>query len=221
MYNLNPVQCGFRVFWDFCVCPASENQLISQYCVVVRQGAAVRLHSQTQRGFSPHNHNVEGGNTSYIQTYRQNQEGTQHRSYAMNRLQSFFRNNTLLTSIFTISVRHMSKNLSKAATKRLPLTTKKARKGYYKGKGGTKEGHITSKGRFIVDKSKRLELIIPDLEGFKVSCSYRSGLPMATEPLRIFDRLLVICSAETVCSTQCREAPSGSKKRRTKLTSAY
>ena len=62
----------------------------------------------------------------------------------------------------------MSKNLSKSATKRLPLTTKRARKGYYKGKGETKEGHITSKGRFIVNHKKRLQLIIPDLEGFKV-----------------------------------------------------
>ena len=64
--------------------------------------------------------------------------------------------------------RFMSKYLSKSATKRLPLTTKKAGKGYYKGKGGTKEGRITSKARFIVDPKKRLELVVPDLEGFKV-----------------------------------------------------
>jgi large subunit ribosomal protein L41 len=63
----------------------------------------------------------------------------------------------------------MSKYLSKAATKRLPLTSKRARKGYYKGNGATKEGHITSKGRFIVDRSKQLELIVPDLTNFKVS----------------------------------------------------
>jgi hypothetical protein len=67
--------------------------------------------------------------------------------------------------------RFMSKYLSKSATKRLPLTTKKAGKGYYKGKGGTKEGRLTSKGRFIVDPAKRLELIVPELEGFKVSCA--------------------------------------------------
>ena len=64
----------------------------------------------------------------------------------------------------------MSKFLGKAATKRLPLTSKRARKGFYKGNGATKEGHINSKGRFIVDQSKRLELVVPDLEGFKV-CS--------------------------------------------------
>ena len=44
----------------------------------------------------------------------------------------------------------------------------RAGKGYYKGKGGTKEGRLTSKGRFIVDSKKRLELIVPDLEGFQV-----------------------------------------------------
>eukprot|EP00980_Cylindrotheca_fusiformis_P014385 scaffold3827_cov179-Cylindrotheca_fusiformis.AAC.49 len=65
--------------------------------------------------------------------------------------------------------RFMSKYLSKAAAKRLPLSTKRARKGYYKGKGGTKEGKLNSKGKFIVDQEKRLELIVPDLEGFKVS----------------------------------------------------
>eukprot|EP00978_Attheya_sp_CCMP212_P046311 scaffold384011_cov31-Attheya_sp.AAC.1 len=69
-------------------------------------------------------------------------------------------------------VRFMSKYLSKSATKRVPLSSKRARKGYYKGNGGTKEGHITSKGRFIVDFSKRLEIVMPrTLEGFQVSLS--------------------------------------------------
>lgn len=67
-----------------------------------------------------------------------------------------------------VQQRYMSKYLSKAATKRLPLNTKKAGKGYYKGKGGTKEGRLNSKGKFIVDPSKRLELIVPDLTGFKL-----------------------------------------------------
>ena len=62
----------------------------------------------------------------------------------------------------------MSKYLSKSATKRLPLTTKRAGKGYYKGKGATSEGRLTSKGKFVVDDKKQLELIVPDLEGFKV-----------------------------------------------------
>lgn len=62
----------------------------------------------------------------------------------------------------------MSKYLSKSAKKRLVLTTKRARKGFYKGNGATKEGRITSKGKFIVDPLKRLELVIPDLTGFKV-----------------------------------------------------
>lgn len=69
-----------------------------------------------------------------------------------------------------ITKRSMSKYLSKAATKRVPLTSKRARKGYYKGNGSTKEGHITSKAKFIVDRSKQVELIVPDLTGFKVRC---------------------------------------------------
>ena len=68
-----------------------------------------------------------------------------------------------------VQQRFMSKYLSKSATKRLPLNTKKAGKGYYKGNGSTKEGKTNSKGRFIVDPKKRLNLIVPDLEGFKVS----------------------------------------------------
>ena len=62
----------------------------------------------------------------------------------------------------------MSKYLSKAAKKRLVLTTKRAHKGFYKGNGATKEGRLTSKGKFIVDPLRRLQLVIPDLTGFKV-----------------------------------------------------
>ena len=80
----------------------------------------------------------------------------------------------MATSQFRTQQRFMSKYLSKAATKRLPLTTKRAGKGYYKGKGGTKEGRITSKGKFIVDPKKRVQLMVPDLEGFKVS--YRNRI---------------------------------------------
>ena len=68
--------------------------------------------------------------------------------------------------------RLMSKYLSKSAAKRLPLTTKRAGKGYYKGKGGTKEGRLTSKARFIVDPKRRLQLVVPDLEGFEVCRLY-------------------------------------------------
>ena len=84
---------------------------------------------------------------------------------------SLTRQTAAATQLFaTQQQRNMSKYLSKAATKRLPLTTKRAGKGYYKGKGGTKEGRLTSKGKFIVDPKKRLELVVPDLTGFKVCC---------------------------------------------------
>lgn len=62
----------------------------------------------------------------------------------------------------------MSKYLRKAATKRLPLTTKRVGKGFYKGKGATTQGKINAKGKFISDPSRKLELVVPDLTGFKV-----------------------------------------------------
>mmetsp|Transcript_10125 Transcript_10125/g.20200 ORF Transcript_10125/g.20200 Transcript_10125/m.20200 type:complete len:141 (+) Transcript_10125:4656-5078(+) len=66
------------------------------------------------------------------------------------------------------AVRFMSKYLSKSATKRLPLSPKRAKKGYYKGNGSTKEGYFGKGGKFVVDPSKRLELVVPDLTGFNL-----------------------------------------------------
>jgi len=60
-----------------------------------------------------------------------------------------------------------AKYVSKSARKRQPLTTKRAGKGYYKGKGATKEGRINSKGRFVTDPKRQLELVVPEnLDGF-------------------------------------------------------
>jgi hypothetical protein len=77
------------------------------------------------------------------------------------------------TGVAIYQQRSMSKYLTKSAAKRLPLNTKRAGKGYYKGKGGTKEGKLNSKAKFIVNPKKRLELIVPDLEGFAVSVVLR------------------------------------------------
>ena len=74
--------------------------------------------------------------------------------------------NNLQQPPFHETRRFMSKYLSKSATKRLPLNTKRAGKGYYKGKGGTSEGRLTSKGKFIADPLKKLQLIVPDLTDF-------------------------------------------------------
>ena len=74
--------------------------------------------------------------------------------------------NNLQQQPFHETRRFMSKYLSKSATKRLPLNTKRAGKGYYKGKGGTSEGRLTSKGKFIADPLKKLQLIVPDLTDF-------------------------------------------------------
>lgn len=71
-------------------------------------------------------------------------------------------------AVLSNSVRYFSKYLSKSATKRLPLTTKRVGKGFYKGKGCRSEGRHTSKGKFLMDRSKMLELVVPDLNGFKL-----------------------------------------------------
>ena len=51
---------------------------------------------------------------------------------------------------------------------RLPLTTKRVGKGYYKGNGCRREGYLTSKGGFKVVSDWRTELIVPDLSNFKL-----------------------------------------------------
>ncbi|GFH51018.1 hypothetical protein CTEN210_07494 [Chaetoceros tenuissimus] len=63
----------------------------------------------------------------------------------------------------------MSKFMPKSASKRKPLSTKHARKGYYKGKGATKEGTFRGKaGRFVLDQERMLDIVAPDLTGFKL-----------------------------------------------------
>ncbi|KAL7449249.1 hypothetical protein ACHAWC_001325 [Mediolabrus comicus] len=81
----------------------------------------------------------------------------------------------------------MSKYLSKSATKRLPLTNKKVKKGYYKGNGATMEGRITSKGKFIADPMKKLQLIVPDLEGFKLKPYIANSVSKLPPELRADD----------------------------------
>jgi large subunit ribosomal protein L41 len=90
-------------------------------------------------------------------------------------------------SIFHESRRFMSKYLSKSATKRLPLTNKKVKKGYYKGNGATMEGRITSKGKFIADPMKKLQLIVPDLEGFKLKPYIANSVSKLPPELRAGD----------------------------------
>ncbi len=68
-----------------------------------------------------------------------------------------------------------SKYISKSRTKRLPLTTKKAGKGFYKGNGARKEGHISSKARFTYDPEMMTELVVPDLTNFKLKAYVGPG----------------------------------------------
>ena len=85
-------------------------------------------------------------------------------------LKGFLRPKTIPSTVALISapfqISNFSKYISKARAKRLPLTTKRARKGFYKGKGARKEGHITSKGKFVKDPRRCTELVVPDLTNF-------------------------------------------------------
>ncbi len=65
--------------------------------------------------------------------------------------------------------RGFAKYYGKSRGKRIPLTSKQGNKNYYKGNGCRSEGRHTSKGGYVMDKSKMLELIVPDLTGFKVT----------------------------------------------------
>ena len=65
---------------------------------------------------------------------------------------------------------------SKSRRKRFPMTTKLANKNYYKGNGCRKEGRITSKGRFILDKAMCNELVVPDLSDFNLKAYVAAGV---------------------------------------------
>lgn len=91
---------------------------------------------------------------------------------------------TMTTSLFSDQRRFMSKYLSKSATKRLALTTKRVKRGYKKGHGATTEGKVNSKGRFIVDHTARLQLILPDLEGFTLKPYIAKSVPKVAPELR-------------------------------------
>ena len=70
--------------------------------------------------------------------------------------------------------------MSKSAAKRMPLSPKHARKGFYKGTGGTKQGTFSGRaGRFVLDKNRLIELVVPNLEGFKVSFRLQARRHMA------------------------------------------
>lgn len=70
---------------------------------------------------------------------------------------------------------NFSKYISNARKKRLPLTTKRAGKGFYKGNGARKEGTISSKARFTYDKEMVTELVMPDLKDFKLKAYIGPG----------------------------------------------
>ena len=80
--------------------------------------------------------------------------------------------------------RYMSKYLSKSAAKRLPLNPKRVGKGYYKGKGGTSEGRLTSKGKFITNPLKKLQLMVPNLTGFPLKPYIAMSVPKRPPELR-------------------------------------
>jgi|TARA_B110000305_G_C19296465_1_gene566883 large subunit ribosomal protein L41 len=78
-----------------------------------------------------------------------------------------------------------NKTLGKAATRRQPLTSKKVGKGYYKGMGGTKEGWHTSKGRYVIDPKRQLEIVVPDLTGFRLK-PYIAASVSRVDPVKLY-----------------------------------
>nr|CCA25219.1 unnamed protein product putative [Albugo laibachii Nc14] len=50
----------------------------------------------------------------------------------------------------------------------LPLTSKRANRRFYKGKGCRNEGKHGKRGRYILNSDKLLTLDVPDLTGFKL-----------------------------------------------------
>mmetsp|Transcript_34031 Transcript_34031/g.44956 ORF Transcript_34031/g.44956 Transcript_34031/m.44956 type:complete len:117 (-) Transcript_34031:331-681(-) len=77
-------------------------------------------------------------------------------------------------------VRWMSKYLSKAARKRIPMSAKWGNKDYYKGNRCRKFGKVNSKGRFIRDRSLDLHILVPDLTGFQLKPYVARTTPKAT-----------------------------------------
>ena len=57
--------------------------------------------------------------------------------------------------------RAFSKYLPRARAKRLPLTPKRAGKGYAKGSGARPTGRRTRAGRFVVDAARAVRLVAP------------------------------------------------------------
>lgn len=80
-----------------------------------------------------------------------------------------------LAAFSFLQTANFSKYISKARTKRLPLTTKRVGKGYYKGNRSRKEGHITSISRFIKDPRLCTELVMPDLTNCKLKAYVGPG----------------------------------------------
>jgi large subunit ribosomal protein L41 len=53
------------------------------------------------------------------------------------------------------------------------FSSKMAPRGWYKGRGVKTVGTINTKGKFIVDKSKIPEIIVPDLTNFDVKTNQK------------------------------------------------
>merc|ERR1711862_575666 len=108
--------------------------------------------------------------TSNIHSSIQNLKNNILQQYNNSKTRTNLTSTSLFISLFQQQhqTRYFSKYLSKSAKKRLPLNTKWAGKGYVKGKRCTKEGYKTSKGRFVLLPHKRLELIVPNIDGFKL-----------------------------------------------------
>ncbi|XP_064407460.1 large ribosomal subunit protein mL41-like [Halichondria panicea] len=77
------------------------------------------------------------------------------------------------------------------------MTSKRGNKNFYKGRGAKGTGRHTRKGGFIINRSRIPEIVVPNLEGFKLKpyvslkTPYIIGKPMTAEDILDVVRPLV------------------------------
>ncbi|CAI7993053.1 39S ribosomal protein L41, mitochondrial [Geodia barretti] len=59
-------------------------------------------------------------------------------------------------------------SLLRLGARRIPMTSKRGKQNFYKGRGAKSTGRHTRKGGFIVMREKIPELVVPSLEGFEL-----------------------------------------------------
>lgn len=59
-------------------------------------------------------------------------------------------------------------SLLRWGARRIPMTSKRGKQNFYKGRGAKSTGKHTNKGGYVIIKNKIPELVVPSLEGFEL-----------------------------------------------------